>query len=232
MQGASFAGFVAHELRTPLAVQRALLELALSDPGTDAVGWREVAEGVLDACEQQERLLDACLVLARSQSGLSRRETRDLGSIVARRLRACDLGALKVRSALEAAWVIGDPDLIERLVDNLVGNAIRHNSPGGWIGLSTRRSAAKAVLTVENTGPSIPAGDVARLLQPFQQLAGHNARPAGGLGLGLTVAKAVVDAHGAFIAARARPRGGLQIEVAFQAANRPVSRGVRRAPRG
>lgn len=220
-EGASFAGYVAHELRTPLATQRALLELALADPDEDVASWRDVADAVLAACKQQERVLDACLALARSQSGLSRRETVDLGRIVARCVRACDVGGLTVRSALETAWVIGHPDLIERVVDNLVGNAIRHNQPGGWIQLSTRRSATEALFTVENTGPAVPAGEVGRLLEPFQQFPGRNdARSEDGLGLGLSVVKDVVDAHDAVIRARSRPNGGLRVEVAFPAATK------------
>ena len=77
---ACFVAYVAHELRTPLATQRALLELALADPEADAASWCEIAGEVLEACMQQERLLDACLSLARSGSGLSRRETVDLGA--------------------------------------------------------------------------------------------------------------------------------------------------------
>ena len=64
-----FAAYVAHELRTPLATQRALLELALADRDADVASWREIGEDVLGACRQQERLLEACLTLARSQGG-------------------------------------------------------------------------------------------------------------------------------------------------------------------
>jgi len=125
-----------------------------------------------------------------------------------------------MRSKLERAWVYGDADLLERLVENLVGNAIRHNTHGGWIELGTRTSGTNAVLTVANTGPLIPTDVVARLFEPFNQLVGPSVRGGGGLGLGLSVAKAVVDAHGAFTIARARSVGGLHVEVAFSAARR------------
>jgi signal transduction histidine kinase len=69
-EGASFAAYVAHELRTPLAIQRTLLEFALADSDVDSAAWREIGEDVLDAWRQQRRLLDACLALARSEGGL------------------------------------------------------------------------------------------------------------------------------------------------------------------
>ena len=150
-ESARFAAYLAHEVRTPLATQRALLELALADPHADATSWREIGVDVLDACKQQERLLDACVALARSQSGLARCERLDLGSVVSDLLGDRDLGGLTVRSILQSAPISGDPALIERLVDNLVGNAVRHNRPGGWIEVTTRQSGATAWFTVENT---------------------------------------------------------------------------------
>jgi signal transduction histidine kinase len=80
--GERFAAYVAHELRTPLATQRALLELALADPSADVASWREIGEDVLAACKQQERLLEACLSLARSKRcGPQRCEPVDLAAI-------------------------------------------------------------------------------------------------------------------------------------------------------
>ena len=217
--GGEFAAYIAHELRTPLATQRALLELALTDPDADVAAWREIGEDVLDACRHQERLLDACLALARSQNGLRRCESVDLGPIVSDLVRARDLRGLNARTRLDRAVTIGDPDLLERLVDNLLGNAVQHNTVGGWVEVTTGRSETKALLTVANAGPRILAGEVARLFEPFQQLAGQSVRPAGGLGLGLAVAKAVAHAHDAVVTADARPAGGLRIEVAFPAAS-------------
>jgi signal transduction histidine kinase len=110
------AGYLAHELRTPLATQRALLELALADRNADVAGWREVGEDVLRACRQQERLLEACLALARSELGPQRSDPVDLGTIAANALRAYDLSALETIAKFEPAWTSGDPDLLERLV--------------------------------------------------------------------------------------------------------------------
>jgi signal transduction histidine kinase len=164
-ESARFAAYIAHELRTPLATQRALVELALADPPADLTSWQEIGAEVLDACKQQERLLEACLALARSQTGLIRCERLDLGSIVTDLLGARDPGTLTVRLKLEPAPTTGDPALIERLVDNLFENAARHNLPGGWVEVTTRRSGTQASVTVENTGPSVPACALTQLFE-------------------------------------------------------------------
>jgi signal transduction histidine kinase len=205
--------YAAHELRTPLATQRALLELALADRSADVAAWREIGEDVLCACKQQERVLDACLVLARSRDAPCRCEPVDLAAIAADALRAHDRRSLATVVALEPARAEGDPGLVERLVANLVSNAIRHNVSHGRIAVATRSASGRAVLSVANTGPPIPPAELPRLFQPFQRLGSH----ADGMGLGLTIVQAVADAHGATVTARARRGGGLGIDVAFPA---------------
>jgi signal transduction histidine kinase len=215
--GELFAACVAHELRSPLAVQRALLELALADPNPDVAGWRETGEDVLAACRQQERLLEACLTLARSTGGLQRCEPLDLAVVTAAALRAHDLSGLESVVSLESAWVSGDPDLLERLVANLVSNAIRHNTADGLIEVVTRGAPGRAVLSVANTGPPIPAREVEHLFHPFQRLNSNPKAFGDGVGLGLTIVQAIANAHGAHIVPRARRGGGLDIQVSFRA---------------
>ncbi len=212
-----FAAYVAHELRSPLAAQRALLELALSDASADVDAWREVGRDALRACRQQERLLDSCLALARSREGLLRREPVDLAAIAAEAVRAHDAGGLEGVVLLGEARTSGDPDLVERLVANLVSNAIRHNIDGGRIEIATRADSGRAVLSVGNTGPRIPAGELGRLFQPFQRLAATPRSFDDGVGLGLAIVAAIADAHCAVVSARARSGGGLAIDVAFPA---------------
>jgi signal transduction histidine kinase len=209
-----FAGYVAHELRTPLAAQRALLELALGDPNADVASWREIGEDVLGACRQQERLLEACLTLSRSQIGPQRCEPVDLAATAAEALRAHDRGGLGRVVVLAPAWTIGDPDLLERLAANLVSNAIRQNVVGGRIEVTTRAESRIVHLTVANTGPLVPAAELRRLFQPFQRF---NPNPGDGVGLGLAIVQAIADAHDATLTAEARPGGGLGIDVALPA---------------
>jgi signal transduction histidine kinase len=219
-----FAGYVAHELRTPLATQRALLELALADRNAKAADWREIGEDVLRACRQQERLLDACLALSRSESGLQRCEQVDLAAIAAAALRAHDLGTLESVEAFEPASTTGDPALLDRLVANLVSNAIRHNVAAGRIEVATRTRSRRAVLSVANTGARVPGHELPRLFQPFQRLESSPRSSRDGVGLGLAIVAAIAGAHDALVSARARPGGGLEVEVSFPAAEHSDAR--------
>jgi signal transduction histidine kinase len=218
-----FAGYVAHELRTPLATQRALLELALADRNAKVADWREVGEDVLRACRQQERLLEACLALSRSELGLRRSDRVDLAVIAATALRAHDLGELESIEALDPATTTGDPDLLDRLVANLISNAIRYNIAGGQIELATRTRSQRAVLSVTNTGPPVPSNQLARLFQPFQRLESKPRSLHDGAGLGLAIVAAIAATHNALVHAQARLHGGLEVEISFPAPNRSGS---------
>lgn len=218
--GGRFAACLAHELRTPLATQRALLELALADGDADVTGWREIGEDVLRACKQQERLLQACLALARGRGGAERCEPVELSLLAADALRAHDPGGLERVVVLEPAWTGGDPDQLECLVANLVSNAIRHNVADGRVEIATRAEPGRAVLFVANTGPTVPAGELDRLFQPFQRLSSSPRSLGDGLGLGLAIVQAIADAHSAIVVARVRAGGGLEIEVSFPLTHR------------
>jgi len=128
---------------------------------------------------------------------------------------------LHVQATTRPAALDGDPLLIERLVANLIDNAVQHNIPGGSVQITTRTSRDHAVLSVASTGPVIPPGQVNQLFQPFQRLSpryayrgnGHH----NGHGLGLSIVRAIATAHGADLTAHAPPGGGLSIDVAFLA---------------
>jgi signal transduction histidine kinase len=219
-----FVANAAHELRTPLTLWRALLEERLTDPDATIDDFRATSRRLLALGEEQERLLESLLTLASSERGLDRREPFDLAvttrEVLAARRNEARRRGIGVDAVVGAAPTSGDPRLGERLVANLVDNALRHNLPGGRIEVSTRTSADGAVVRVANSGPVIPQAEVARLLQPFQRLApGRNGRDDGaGVGLGLSIVHAIADAHGAALEARARPEGGLEVEVRFPAA--------------
>jgi signal transduction histidine kinase len=214
-----FAANASHELRTPLTRERAMLQVALDDPGTTAETWRGVAREVLASNTEQESLIEALLALASSQGGLGQRELVDLAAITGEILRArrSDFGhkGLRVEAAVRPAALDGDPLLTERLVANLVDNAVRHNIAGGQVQISTATRDGRAVPTVANTGPAIPPGAVGRLFQPFARHGGRRTHHDNGHGLGLSIARAIAAAHGASIAAHARPGGGLAIDVTF-----------------
>src|SRR5207253_314908 len=132
----------------------------------------------------QERLIEALLTLSRSQRGLDRREPFDLAEIAAAILDDHP-SELRIDAALAPAPTAGDPRLGERLVANLVDNAVRHNVPRGWVEVATMARGDRAVLRVVNTGPVIRPDDLDRLAQPFQRLAADRNGGQDGLGLGL-----------------------------------------------
>jgi signal transduction histidine kinase len=220
-----FVANASHELRTPLAAERTLLQVALADPAASLDSLRAACQEALVLGDQQERLIAALLTLASGEGGVERWEPFDLADIARRVLaaRAPDgivvdtapgsEAAFGVETALGHAVAEGDARLAESLVANLVDNALRHNVPGGRVTVSTGVADGRAVLAVSNSGPVVPAAEVDRLFQPFQRLTGE--RLHGGHGLGLAIVRAIAEAHKASLKARARPEGGLDVEVGF-----------------
>jgi signal transduction histidine kinase len=214
-----FVANASHELRTPLTLQHALLEAALLDPNATLQSWRTTGERALAASREQERLIAALLILARSDRGLSRREPFDLSavtaSVLAGRQADFDERGLRLAANLEVAPTLGDPALAARLVANLIDNAVRHNVPEGRVDVVTDVRNGHAVLAVRNTGPLVGAGEVDRLFEPFQRADGERTSHDGGLGLGLSIVQAIAAAHGATITAHPLPTGGLSVIVGF-----------------
>ncbi|MFC8515032.1 sensor histidine kinase [Streptomyces sp. NPDC057257] len=216
-----FVANASHELRTPLTLQQTIVDVTLADPDATEEALRAALRRVRAAGQEQERLIDALLTLARSQRGLEQREFVDLAEVVGERL---PVGGPRVEARLEAAPVLGDPQLIERLVVNLIENAVRHNLPageGGWVTVWTGVDVAGVPgLRIENSGPVIPADQAAGLFQPFRRLGPDRVRKRDGLGLGMSIVAAVVTAHGGRVRARTRPTGGLTVEVTLPCCER------------
>jgi signal transduction histidine kinase len=214
-----FAANASHELRTPLAWQRTLVQVALADPDADFESLRAARERVLASGAHQERILEALLTLSRGQAGLDKREPFDLVTLAGHVLRSRQPSAhdrqLTIHAALNTAPASGDPQLAERLIANLADNALTHNTPGGYIEVVTGTRDSRAVLSVTNTGPMIPATEVGRLLRPFQRLGTDCTGHGEGLGLGLSIVQAITQAHVATLTIRPQPSGGLHTEVSF-----------------
>jgi signal transduction histidine kinase len=213
-----FVANASHELRTPLARQRTLAEVALRDPDPTVGSLQHTMRRVLATGEEQERLIEALLTLARSQRGLDRRESLDLAAVTGSALAATGPEAesrrVRVNASLGPAPALGDQRLAERLAANLVDNAKRHNISGGWVEVVTGIRSGRSVLSVSNSGPVIPAEQVETLFQPFGRL--ESARTSrDGLGLGLSIVIAIADAHDADLRARPLPSGGLEVEIHF-----------------
>jgi signal transduction histidine kinase len=214
-----FVANASHELRAPLTRLRTLSEVALASSDANASSLRRAHERVLASEQDLERLIDALLALTRGQSGLQRRERLDLATLVSEVLVArgseTTSANLDLHVTLDAATTAGDPRLLERLIANLIDNAIGHNLPGGYVEITTGTRDRHAFLTIANTGPTIPPEEIQRLFEPFERLGGARTRHNDGHGLGLSIVQAIASAHRSEINARARPGGGLVIEVSF-----------------
>ena len=229
-----FVANASHELRSPLTAERALLQLALDDPDTTAAMWRSTSQTVIASNRRQEHLIDALLALAASQGGLDHRDRLELSAVCDRVLlhhkADSEHRGVALETSIQPATVDGDAVLIERLVANLVDNAIKHNVAGGYMRISTAATGGEAILSVANTGPVIPLSDVDRLLQPFQRLDPRRAHHKDGHGLGLSIVRAIATAHGATLAAQPMPEGGLCVSVTFPEPMRQSSQ-IARTPR-
>ena len=209
-----------HELRTPFAGHRTLLQVALADPDADARALRSTCEEALQLSGQQERLIDALLTLATSERGVESWEAFDLAhltqDIVHSRHDEAKRHGVEIGATFQSAIAIGDPGLVASLVANLLDNGIRHNVAHGAVRVSTSDTADGARLSVCNTGAVVPFAEVELLFQPFRQLRDQRVGPADSHGLGLAIVKAIATAHGANLTARPGPQSGLDIQVTFR----------------
>jgi signal transduction histidine kinase len=211
-----FVANASHELRTPMTLERTLVEVALADPEPTVASLRRTCERVLVAREQQERLTEALLTLARSQRGLAVREPLDLGAVAGDVLQGVEPDGIRLERELGDARTAGDPALVERLVANLLDNAVHYNTAGGWVRVWTGLRDGRPTLAVVNSGLPITADEAATLAEPFRRLNGD--RPAAehnGLGLGLSIVGAIATAHDADLRMTPRPAGGLSVEARF-----------------
>ena len=200
-----FIANASHELRTPLAVQRAAIEIGLPED----VG--AIRGTLLLHNHRAEKLIDALLVLAQAEHGLDDRNPVALDQVVRLVLAERGSDAVTVTERTEPFIVDGDPVLLNRLVTNLLDNAVRYNHPGGTVEVTLSRG----VLTVRNTGPHVPQERFGDLFEPFRRLQTTRGQ---GAGLGLSIVASIAKAHGADVRASPNPGGGLELVVAFAGA--------------
>ena len=175
-----------------------------------------MAAKVARSAGQAEALFEALLTLATSEQPLANIEQVDLATAAEDAIEAAAPGIrrldLQVDTVLEPALTTGNRRLLERMIGNLVDNAVRHNEPGGWVRLRTGSSDTAVYLQIANSGPVIPDDKVPELFEPFRRMeAGTGVRD--GAGLGLSIARSVVTAHHATVTGRSQPEGGLDISV-------------------
>ncbi|MBB4913415.1 sensor histidine kinase [Streptosporangium saharense] len=209
-----FVANASHELRTPLTINRTLVDVAVRRPdATDDL--KRLGESLLLVNTRHERLIDGLLALAEGEQAVLDRRAFDLSDVVEHVLDQAGAEAAErsvtVHRLLDSVTTAGDPVLLERLVQNLVENAIRHNHEGGEVWVTTRQRADVAELVVANTGLPVPPYEIETIFEPFRRLHGDRLRSERGSGLGLSIVRAIADAHDGTITARPREEGGLTI---------------------
>jgi len=229
-----FVANASHELRTPLAVMRTEIDVTMSDPEVDLAEFRRMGVVVRDASERMNALIESLLVLARSEAQAGRRlvrkEETELSRGVKPALSAVEREAgrlgLDIETDLQPAPVVGDPGLLDRLAGNLIENAVRYNHGQGKLWVRTSSDETHARLVVGNTGFEVDPSDVPRLFEAFRR--GVRDRTGSrGAGLGLSIVRAVCEAHGATVGAVALEGGGLEVTVTMPAAGTtPIATGT------
>lgn len=210
-----FIANAAHELKTPLALNRTLVEVAMARPDSPPE-VQSLGENLLAVNERHERLIDALLTLARADDAVTERRTVNLADLASYAIDALDGNAasadVTVEQDLAPAPLTGDPLLLEQAIRNLVDNGIRYNHPGGWVRVTTRSTPHHAEILVSNTGAAISAYEVPALFEPFRRLT-DRVGSARGSGLGLSIVRAVAQAHRGDAIATPRATGGLAVRI-------------------
>jgi signal transduction histidine kinase len=214
-----FVANASHELRTPLTLMRTAIDVTLAKPNRTTQQLEAMAVEVRGAVDRSEALMDGLLTLARSDRATTGREPIDLAVIAEDALELAATHTPKhsdvaIESVLSDAPTVGDRVLLERLAVNLIDNATAYNVPGGWVRVTTGARNGVAFLEVINSGPPVAPDEVVSLFEPFRRLDGRAGGDGGrGVGLGLSIVRAVATAHEARLDARARPDGGLELTV-------------------
>ncbi len=211
-----FVANASHELRTPLAINRTLLEVALSAPDVSA-DLKTVGQTLLETNARHERLIDGLLFLAKSDRELEVKARVDLGEVAGTVLSQLsgdiDESGLSLRQDLRQAQVIGDPVLLERLVANLVENALKYNVTDGELTVRSGMYEGMPAVQVENSGKVIPAYEIEGLFEPFRRGSEDRVGSGRSAGLGLSIVRSVVRAHEGVVTAWPRAGGGLVVTV-------------------
>jgi signal transduction histidine kinase len=222
-----FVANASHELRTPMAMMRTRLDVAIAKPDGVPPQTRALDAGLRKDLDRADRLLESFLALARAQHGtLTDRTLVSLDRIVidalATRRDQIAEQHLELRAVLAPVGVSGSKTLLARMVENVIENSVCHNQPHGFISISCQTTGEAAQLVVESGGPVLDEDSVAQLAEPFRRLGADRTGSQKGQGLGLSIVAAVAAAHDGALELHARPQGGLCVQITVPAATTPV----------
>jgi two-component system sensor histidine kinase KdpD len=217
-----FVALASHELRTPLTALQGFTELLATRPFA-AAEVRRLAEVMRGEIERLGRIVSDFLDLARLERGLEptiRRAVLDPAPLIVgavdlfRRTRTTHQLELHLDGVLP--HVDADADALDRVLKNLIGNALKYSPPGSCVRIRARGGAGVVALEVEDEGPGIPAEERARVFEPYYRARGADTLGPG-TGLGLSVVKSLVEAHGGTVRADATPGAGTRMTVMLPA---------------
>ncbi|MEI6363978.1 MAG: ATP-binding protein [Actinomycetes bacterium] len=200
---------VGHDLRTPLAGLRVSIEtLRALDSSLDQVDRVALMETIELSAERLDELITNLLDMSRLQAGalIAHPEPTDVSDVIDRVVIALPDDRLEVHVGADLPSVKADPALLERMVANLVSNALRYSPPGSAVVIVAHREAASVQVNVIDRGPGIPDQHAAEVFEPFHRV---GAQPDGGTGLGLAIVKGFGDAMGISVRLTTGPNGGL-----------------------
>ncbi len=209
-----FTADASHELRTPLTSIRSVGEVALREQ-TEPRAYRDAIGSMLEEVDRLTHLIDSLLVLSRSDAGPMKLDptTVNLGDLV--REAVGDLSVLAEEKgqvvsieADESATVSADRMILRHAVLNLLDNAIKYSPEGIAIEVAVQRGEGIATVSIRDSGPGIPSSDQARIFDRFYRLDKARSRELGGAGLGLSIARWAVEAHGGRIELQSEPGQG------------------------
>ena len=208
-----FIADASHELRTPLTVIQGNAEIGLTTPGPETP--REILTEIANEASRMGRLVDDLLFLARSDSGRTPLELDYVSArwLMGRLVRPAEVLARQRGSCLETSvagdgYLELDPSRIEQVVQILVDNAARHSPPGACIELRSRIVNQELEIAVSDQGEGIPADQLTLIFDRFHRVGAGRRRAKGGAGLGLAIAKSIVEAHRGSIHAESRVGAG------------------------
>jgi signal transduction histidine kinase len=194
-------GAISHDLRTYLTRLRLRIELM---PDADA------RERATRDVEGMQNLVEDALMFARGTFGADEQRPVDLGALVRRECAERDGGKVRLSAPAEPVTVTGDAAALARVVGNLVDNALKY---GEAAEVSAARCGDLAEIIIDDHGPGIPAGERERIFEPFRRLEESRNRERGGAGLGLAIARQVIESHRGTIRVEDRPGGGARFRV-------------------
>lgn len=203
--------FLAHDLKTPLTSVLGYLELLHDEPELDREQRRKYTDVALDKARRLEELVGEFFDINTMDFSAQVREEVQLSFLLeqlsdefyplfASRCLTC---APQIQPHLT---VEGDPDRLARVFDNVLRNAVSYSSPGGQVGLTARREGALAVVRISNEGLEIPEKELSNIFEKFYRLDAARSTRTGGAGLGLAIAREIVELHGGAIAAESTGR--------------------------